>query len=248
MGKITVVTDVVRENNQTYRLGWTEQCKDSTKMGVGLPEYILLFRKAPTEMNNAYADEPCTKEKDDYTRAMWQLDAHAFQRSNGDRFMSSEELRKFDLQKICNAWEKYNKESIYSYKEHLQTCEYLEEFGKLSSLFMTLPVHSNTDMVWTDINRMNTLNAKQVNSKKEKHICPLQLDIIERLINRYSMKGDLVYDPFGGLFSTAYKAIEMERRAVSVELNSEYFNDGCFYVHQKNYQLNVPTLFDFIQP
>ena len=38
-GMITVVTDVVRENNQTYRLGWTEQCKDGSKMGVGCPEY-----------------------------------------------------------------------------------------------------------------------------------------------------------------------------------------------------------------
>jgi hypothetical protein len=45
MGKISVTTDVVRENNQTYRLGWSEQCKDASKMGVGLPEYIYLFRK-----------------------------------------------------------------------------------------------------------------------------------------------------------------------------------------------------------
>ena len=52
-GMITVVTDVVRENNQTYRLGWTEQCKDGTKMGVGCPEYILLFRKLPTDRSKA---------------------------------------------------------------------------------------------------------------------------------------------------------------------------------------------------
>lgn len=58
------------------------------------------------------------------------------------------------------------------------------------------------------------------------------------------MKGDTVYDPFGGLFSTAYKAIEMQRKAISVELNSEYFQDGCFYVNAKNYDLSVPTLFD----
>jgi len=45
IGMITVVTDVVRENNQTYRLGWTENSKDGTKMGVGSPEYILLLRK-----------------------------------------------------------------------------------------------------------------------------------------------------------------------------------------------------------
>lgn len=52
-GMITVVTDVVRENNQTYRLGWSEQCKDGSKMGVGCPEYILLFRKLPTDKSNA---------------------------------------------------------------------------------------------------------------------------------------------------------------------------------------------------
>ena len=60
-GMITVVTDVVRENNQTYRLGWTEQCKDGTKMGVGCPEYILLFRKLPSSTEKAYADVPVTK-------------------------------------------------------------------------------------------------------------------------------------------------------------------------------------------
>ena len=62
-GMITVVTDVVRENNQTYRLGWTEQCKDGTKMGVGCPEYILLFRKLPTDRSKAYADVRVEKSK-----------------------------------------------------------------------------------------------------------------------------------------------------------------------------------------
>lgn len=246
MGKICITTDVVRENNQTYRLGWSEQCKDASKMGVGLPEYVLIFRKAPTEMNNAYADEPVRKDKTEYNRAMWQLDAHAYQRSSGNRFLSAEELKAFDVQKICQAWQKNNKEGIYNYYEHLRTCEYMDELGKLSSLFMTLPVHSNTDMVWSDINRMNTLNAKQVNNKREKHICPLQLDIIERLINRYTMPGEVVDDPFGGLFSTAYKALEMGRHAISAELNSEYFKDGCFYVNTMQHKLHVPTLFDLI--
>lgn len=247
MGKITVTTDVVAENNQTYRLGWTEQCKDATKMGVGLPEYVLLFRKAPSEMNNAYADNPVKKEKTDYTKARWQLDAHAYQRSSGDRFMTKDELQSHDLKRIVAAWEKHNKESIYSFQEHLRVCEDLDEMEKLSSTFMTLPVHSANDSVWTDINRMNTLNAKQVNAKKEKHICPLQFDIIERLINRYSMRGELIDDPFGGLFSTAYKALELGRKAISVELNSDYFNDGVYYVKAMMHKLTVPTLFDFAE-
>lgn len=244
MGKITVTTDVVAENNQTYRLGWTEQCKDASKMGVGLPEYVLLFRKAPTTMDNSYGDFPVTKEKSDYTKALWQLDAHAYQRSNGDRFMNKEELAKVDLGRIIAAWKKLNTTEIYDFQEHLKICSDLDDLEKLSSAFMTLPVHSNNDLVWTDINRMNTLNAKQVNKKKEKHICPLQFDIIERLINRYTMKGELVDDPFGGLFSTPYKALELGRKAVSTELNSEYFNDGVYYIKAMIHKLSIPTLFD----
>ena len=62
-GMITVVTDVVRENNQTYRLGWTDCCKDGTKMGVGCPEYILLFRKQQTDRSKGFADERVAKNK-----------------------------------------------------------------------------------------------------------------------------------------------------------------------------------------
>lgn len=103
-GMITVVTDVVRENNQTYRLGWTEQCKDGTKMGVGCPEYILLFRKLPSDTSTAYADIPVTKTKDQYTRAQWQIDAHGFWRTSGNRLMSKEELASIPVSKLQAAY------------------------------------------------------------------------------------------------------------------------------------------------
>lgn len=247
IGKITVTTDVVRENNQTYRLGWSEQCKDATKMGVGLPEYILLFRKAPSESNNAYADEPCTKTKSEYSIDRWQLDAHAFWKSSGDRFMSSQEMAVAEMKTIFfNRWREFDKKAIYNFQEHLRVCNQLDEMGKLSRLFMTIPPTSNNDMVWTDINRMNTLNANQANRKKEKHICPLQLDIIKRLIERFSMKSDLIDDPFGGLFSTAYTALQMERKAISAELNPDYYDDGLFYLKSLEYKMSVPTLFDLV--
>jgi len=247
VGKITVTTDVVRENNQTYRLGWSEQCKDATKMGVGLPEYVLLFRKRPSEMNNAYADEPCVKTKEEYPIDNWQLDAHAYWKSDGNRFMSYDELKIADMKTVFNSWRKHDKESVYNFQEHLKVCQDLEKAGKLSRLFMTIPPTSPTDMVWTDVNRMNTLNANQANRKKEKHICPLQLDIIERLINRFTMKGDKIDDPFGGLFSTAFKALEMERKAISAELNPNYYDDGLFYLKSIEYKINVPSLFDILE-
>ena len=247
IGRITITTDVVRENNQTYRLGWGEQRKDASKMGVGIPEYILLFRKPPSHTKNAYADDPVVKRIDEYLLSMWQLDAHSYWRSSGDRFMTSEEIKRFEMDRIYNAWKKHNTDEIYDYEKHLEACDMLEEEGKLSKLFMTLPPHSNQECVWSDINRMNTLNAKQVSSKKEKHICPLQLDIIKRLIYRFTNEGDIVDDCFGGLFSTAYMALKLKRKAISAELNSEYFNDGVSYINALTYEMNMPTLFDMLE-
>ena len=243
VGKITITTDVVRENNQTYRLTWAEQRKDATKMGVGIPEYVLLFRKKPTEMNNAYADDPVVKKIDEYLLSLWQLDAHAYWKSSGDRFLSAEELQMYSPETIYNTWKEFDKTNIYNFREHLRVSEDLEKADRLSKLFMTLPPTSSNDLVWTDVNRMNTLNANQVNRKKEKHICPLQLDIIERLIYRFTNKGDVIDDPFGGLFSTPYKALKMGRKAVSAELNPEYYDDGLFYLKSLEYELNAPTLF-----
>ncbi|MER9875598.1 DNA methyltransferase [Mesorhizobium sp. M0195] len=63
MSRVTIGTDVVRENNGTYRLGWSEQCKDGTRQGNGMPEYTLTFRKPPTDRSNGYADHPVAKQK-----------------------------------------------------------------------------------------------------------------------------------------------------------------------------------------
>jgi len=247
LGKITITTDVVAENNQTYRLGWSEQCKDSSKMGVGLPEYVLLFRKAPTTADNSYADNPCEHTKKEYTKALWQLDAHAYQRSSGDRYLTGEELRKYEVKRIVAKWKEINKGEIYDFAEHLRICEEMDELEKLSSTFMTLPVHSNSDYVWSDVNRMNTLNTHQANAKKEKHICPLQFDIVDRLVNRYSMPGELVCDPFGGLGTTAIRALKLGRKAITIELNPEYFSDSLYYIKSQIYKMNIPTLFDISQ-
>lgn len=247
MGKITVTTDVVAENNQTYRLGWSEQCKDATKMGVGLPEYVLLFRKAPTHMDNAYADEPVSKEKDDYSVDLWQLDAHAYWRSSGNKLMPLEQLMKYDLKQIVKAWKKYQKEGLYDFGVHKEVSKSLDENGKLSRKFMTVPPVSNSEFVWDDISRTKTLNAKQVSSKKEKHICPLQLDIIERLVNRFTNVGDVVLDPFGGLFSTPYQAMKMGRKSIAIELNSDYYRDGLFYMKCIHNEMTMPTLFDILE-
>lgn len=246
-GMITVVTDVVRENNQTYRLGWTEQCKDGSKMGVGCPEYILLFRKLPTDRSTAYADVPVTKTKDEYTRAQWQIDAHGYWRSSGDRLLSKEELQDVAVDNLQAVYRKFSRESVYSYEEHVELAKKLDENGKLPATFMVVaPGSWNQLEVWDDINRMRTLNTTQSKRKAQMHVCPLQLDIVERIINRYSNPGDLVYDPFGGIMTVPMSAVKMKRRGYACELNPDYFRDGVGYLQAAEDEVGAPTLFDFM--
>jgi hypothetical protein len=244
-GMITVVTDVVRENNQTYRLGWTEQCKDGTKMGVGSPEYILLFRKPQTDRTKGYADEPVTKTKDEYSRSRWQIDAHAFWRSSGDRHLSVEELVDIGPKKLASFFTKYSLENVYDYEAHVKIGEELDIRGRLPTMFMCLAPGSHHPNVWHDVTRMRTLNSEQTRRNLNNHICPLQFDIIDRLINRYSNKGDVVLDPFGGIMSVPYRAIKKDRYGVGIELNSAYFIDGCSYLNAAESGLKQPSLFDF---
>lgn len=247
-GMITVITDVVRENNQTYRLGWTEQCKDGTKMGVGCPEYILLFRKLPTDHSKAYADVPVTKSKEDYTRAQWQIDAHGYWRSSGNCLVSKEELKDIPVSNLQAVYRKYSREAVYSYEEHLKLAEELDKDGKLPATFMVVaPGSWNLEEVWDDINRMRTLNTTQSRRRKQMHVCPLQLDIVERIINRYSNKGDWVLDPFGGLMTVPMTAVKMDRKGYGIELNTDYFRDGIGYLKEVERDKETPTLFDFME-
>lgn len=129
MGMITIVTDVVRENNQTYRLGWSEVCKDGSKLSCGLPEYLLLFRKTPSDTSNAYADEPVKKTKVDYSRSRWQVDAHGFWRSGGNRLLTPEELETVDHDVIFRWFRDYHLANIYDYEHHVKIGETIDGFG-----------------------------------------------------------------------------------------------------------------------
>ena len=246
-GMITVVTDVVRENNQTYRLGWSEQCKDGTKMGVGCPEYILLFRKLPTDHSKAYADDPVSKSKEEYTRAQWQIDAHGYWRSSGNRLISKDELKEISVDNLQKAYRKYSRESVYNYEEHVKLAKELDKDGRLPATFMVVaPGSWNQLEVWDDINRMRTLNTTQSRRRAQMHVCPLQLDIVERIINRYSNPGDVVYDPFGGLMTVPMTAVKMGRYGKGCELNPDYFRDGVGYLQAAENEMDELTLFDFM--
>lgn len=244
LGMITVVTDVVRENNTTYRLGYSEMCKDGTKMGVGMPEYILLFHKPQTDREHGYADTPVRKNKADYSLARWQIDAHAFWRSSGDRPLTPDELLSLTPKQIVHLFTEHSIATTYDFEAHLALGDALAAKGALPSTFMMLAPGSHHPDVWHDVNRMDTGNTAQAAAGKEAHICPLQHDIVDRLIGRYSQPGELIFDPFGGLATTVYRALKAGRRGKACELNPVYWADGVRYCQIAERKASMPTLFD----
>lgn len=149
--RITIWKDPVVEMQRTKALGLLHKQvkKDSTMSRVGLPDYILVFRK-DGERNNPV--------KCDISVDTWQ--------------------------KIASP-------------------------------------------VWHDINYSNTLNLKGCRDERdEKHICPLQLDTIDRLITLYSNKGDVVLSPFAGIGSEIYQSIIRGRKGIGIELKEIYFSNS----------------------
>lgn len=79
--------------------------------------------------------------------------------------------------------------------------------------------------VWMDVDYSRTLQYRSArDGNDEKHICPLQLDTIERVIHLYSNEGETVLSPFGGIGSEGYQALKMKRKSISIELKESYYN------------------------
>lgn len=166
--RVTIWKDPVVEMQRTKALGLLHKQvkKDSTMSRVGIPDYILIFRKDGVRDNPVRCD------------------------INVD------------------TWQKY------------------------------------ASPVWMDINYSDTLqgymNARD--EKDEKHICPLQLPTVERLIHLYTNPGDTVLEPFGGIGTTAYKAVQMDRKAKIYELKESYFDmlvKNCMAAVEQKKQLQL---------
>lgn len=94
------------------------------------------------------------------------------------------------------------------------------------------------------IARTNVLNYKIAKEDKdEKHMTPLQLDLIEHLIKWYTNENEIVFDPFGGIMSVPYSAIKLNRNAIGVELKESYYKTGEKYIKELELSMNQPTLF-----
>jgi DNA modification methylase len=147
--RITIWKDPVIEMQRTKALGLLHKQikKDSTMSRVGLPDYVLVFRKDGERNNPVKCNIP------------------------------------------VDIWQKY------------------------------------ASPVWLDINYSDTLQFRTArDNNDEKHICPLQIPTIERLITLYSNEGETVFSPFAGIGSEIYQAVKMNRKGIGIELKESYFN------------------------
>lgn len=271
LGKKVIVTDVVRENAQTYRLGFTEQCKDGSRMGFGQNEYLFWFRKAPTDDSRGYADIPVFKQKrewikaeidpvtgavvqpahwsseDGYSRGRWQFDAHGFGRSSGNRLLTPEELDGLTHAQIFKLFRQHSLENVYDFEHDVRIAEALTERGMLPTGFMLMQPQSWHPDVWTDVTRMRTLNGAQSAAGRESHLCPMQFDIADRAIRQLSNPGDLVLDPFAGLGTVPYRAVLLGRKGYGIELSKPYWLDSVGYCEAAVREMSMPSLFDLTE-
>lgn len=100
--------------------------------------------------------------------------------------------------------------------------------------------------VWWDINQSNTLNRMFSDEESERHIAPLQLDVIERCVKLYSNEGDVVFTPFLGIGSEVYQAVKMNRKGVGIELKREYFLQAVKNMQALDNDRNQLTIEDYL--
>jgi hypothetical protein len=233
---------VVRENNQTYRLGHTEQLKDGTRMGAGLPEKVLLFRKPPTDRSNGYADQPVAKPRPDYVDLRPRrvpMSASAKGRRDpcrcpgdrlqpralagrrpppdaldGDRLVMPEEWPGSTAE-VYRLWKAFNLSRVYDFEHHVRSASSWRK-GRLPPDFMLLPPHSWHPDVWTDVMQMRSLNTIQRRRGRRSTCARCPSTSSTGLIVQFSQPGELVFDPFGGLGTVPYCALKLGRQGVGL--------------------------------
>lgn len=99
--------------------------------------------------------------------------------------------------------------------------------------------------VWWNINQSDTLNRMFADEESEKHICPLQLPVIERCVKLYSNEGDTVFTPFMGIGSEVYQSVKMGRKAIGIELKPEYYEQAVMNLKALDNEKNQLTIEDY---
>lgn len=217
--KINIWTDPVLEmqRTKTQRLLYKQITSDSSYTGVGMAEYITVFKKW-----EGVEDEwtPITG----ITKQNFQLDT--WQEWASPTF--KEDLSKYSKEDLISTIKK-QKSDIFKLRFNCND---------------GLPDHFYDD-TWFDITRTDVLNGKQGTAQgDEKHIAPLQLEVIHRCVTMWSNKGETVFTPFFGIGSEIYQSIIDGRKGIGIELKDSYFDVGVKNCKVAVQHTSMPTFFD----
>lgn len=196
--------DPLIEATRTKSIGLMHKqlLKDSTRCRAGIPDYLIAMRK-PGENK-----EPVSHE-------------NGLINFIGDNppvggVLSHEIWRRY----ASPVW----RDIVTNFDEIVPTLnpKQLEVFTQI--IKYQFDFNDKSSPVWMDINQSNTLQKTSAREEKdERHICPLQLGVIERALHLWSNEGDVVLSPFAGIGSEGYQSLKMGRKFVGVELKESYF-------------------------
>lgn len=135
--------------------------------------------------------------------------------------------------------QKHEREDEWIHVVHENNDEQFHQWTRLAS-----PCWGISDIT-PSVQRTNVLNTKIAKEDKdEKHMTPLQLDLIEHLVKWYTNENEVVLDPFAGVMSVPYVALKNNRKAIGIELKRSYFDTGNKYIRNLEMMEKQPRLFD----
>lgn len=188
--RVTIWKCPVIERERTNNNGLLHKTvkRDSSQLRMGMADYLIVFRKPPTEDAGLMSSRPVVR-------------PHGFMRYVGQVDTSCQE-HPSPYARINGASDK----SIEIWRRYAEP-------------------------VWWDIDQTNVLNFKLAKGEDDaRHICPLQLDVIERAIEIWSLEGDVVLSPFAGVGSEGVGAIRSGRKFVGIELKEGYFDSAVTFL------------------
>ena len=148
------------------------------------------------------------------------------------------------------AWYVKNRDECLEAAEGLEhslgRCRCVEVFRRENKGNVSIDIWQRyASPVWMDINQTNTLNARMGrDNNDERHVCPLQLDVIERCLQLWSNPGDVVLSPFAGIGSEGVGSLRAGRKFVGIELKKSYFDAACKFLAAEEREQSIPTLFE----
>ena len=196
--RITIWKEPLEVRNRTMvnSLKHKQLCEDSTKCYTAMPDYLLIFRKGGENQVPV---------------------AHEYGLFH---YAGAHPILEFSTTRERSMLEKYGE------FEHIKARHQGSTDGATNKLSHVI-WQRYASSVWDDIRSNNVLQFKESREEDdEKHVHPLQLDIIDRVVELYSNPGEVVLTPFAGVMSEVYGAVSMGRKAIGIELKTSYFKQG----------------------